>query len=51
VRQGRELREQLGRDRLTRDEQVDRFDADCTRRFDEVLALDDEQPFPLALRA
>jgi hypothetical protein len=51
VRQRRELREHLRRHGLTRDEQVDRLDPGCARRVDEILALDDEQPLTLALRA
>jgi hypothetical protein len=51
MRQRRELREHLGRDRLPRDEEVDRLDPSGARSVDEVLALDDEQPFALALRA
>jgi hypothetical protein len=51
VRQRRELREHLGRDRLPRDEEIDRLDPRRARGVDEVLALDDEQPFALALRA
>jgi hypothetical protein len=51
MRQRRELGEHLGRDRLPRDEEVDRLDPRSARRVDEVLALDDEQPRPLALRA
>jgi hypothetical protein len=51
VRERRELREHLGRDGLARDEQVDRLDPRSARGVDEVLALDDEQPFALALRA
>jgi hypothetical protein len=51
VRQRRELREHLWRDRLPRDEEIDRLDPGRARGVDEVLALDDEQPFALALRA
>jgi hypothetical protein len=51
VRQRRELREHLGRDRLPRDEEIDRLDPRRAGGVDEVLALDDEQPFALALRA
>jgi hypothetical protein len=51
VRERGELREHLGRDRLARDEEVDRLDPRSARGVDEVLALDDEQPFALALRA
>jgi hypothetical protein len=51
VRERRELGEHFGRDRLPRDEEVDRLDPRGARGVDEVLALDDEQPFALALRA
>jgi len=51
VRERRKLCEHLGRDRLPRDEEVDRLDPRSARGVDEVLALDDEQPFALALRA
>ncbi len=44
VPERRHLREQLGRDVLSRDEQVDRLDARGERRLDQILALSDEQP-------
>jgi hypothetical protein len=51
MRQCRKLGEHLGRHGLARDKQVDRIDPRRARRVDEILALDDEQPFALALRA
>jgi len=43
MREGRDLGEQGGLDRLARDQQLDRFDPRCRRCVDEVLALDREQ--------
>jgi len=44
VRERRDLGEQLRRDGLAGDEQVDRRDPGSARRVDEILALRDEQP-------
>jgi hypothetical protein len=44
VRERRDLGEQLGRDGLARDEQLDRLEPGIRRGVDEVLALRDEQP-------
>jgi hypothetical protein len=44
VREARGVRQQLRRDRLTRDEQIDGLDAGGGRSLDEILALRDEQP-------
>jgi hypothetical protein len=44
VREARGVRQQLRRDRLARDEQIDGLDAGGGRSLDEILALRDEQP-------
>jgi hypothetical protein len=44
VRERRDVGEQLGRDGLARDEQVDGLEAGLVRRLDEVLPLRDKQP-------
>jgi len=51
VRKGRHLGEELRRDVLAGDEQLDRLDAGLARRFDEVFALRHEQALALALGA
>jgi hypothetical protein len=49
VRHRRHLCEQLRLDVVARAQNLDRLDAGIVRRLDEILALDDEQPLPLAL--
>jgi hypothetical protein len=44
MRERRDLGEQIGGDRLTGDEQLDRLEAGIRRGVDEVFALGDEQP-------
>ncbi|HEX6663014.1 MAG TPA: hypothetical protein VF025_05020 [Gaiellaceae bacterium] len=44
MRERRDLRQQLGRDVLTRDEQLDRLDSRAPSRLDDILALGGEQP-------
>jgi hypothetical protein len=44
VTERRHLAEQLGRDVLARDEQLDGLDARSRGRLDQVLALDREEP-------
>jgi hypothetical protein len=44
MRERRDFGEQLGRDRLTGDEQLDRLETGRVCRLNEVLALGDEQP-------
>ena len=47
----RDLGQQLGLDVLAGAEDLDRIDARIVGRLHEILALDDEQPFPVALAA
>jgi hypothetical protein len=44
VRQGRDLREQLRRHGLARDEQLGRLEPGGKRRIDQIFALGDEEP-------